>query len=375
MNIAKIIRKNLVNLPGWRTKRKIVVIESDDWGSVRIPSREIYNLFLSKGIPVDSYYMTKYDCLESDDDLLNLFEILSLFSDKNGASPVITANTVVANPDFERISGFKKKEYYYELITDTYKKYPNHKSVMQLWKDNGIGKRMLWPQFHGREHLNVRYWMKTINGKAFSENLAFDNKSLLGLFVPGEPVQNYNYMAAFEYDFIDHMNEIELITREGLNLFEKIFGFKSKSFIASCAVQGEHIDIILKNGGVHFHQSGQQFRPLGGGKYKVINRFWGQNNKEGQIYWRRNCTFEPSRNHSFDWVDSCLAEMNIAFNWGKPAVINSHRVNYIGSIFPENRDKSLRSLKKLIDTSLHIWPDLEFMTSDELGDLIIQSKR
>ena len=30
------------NIPGWRTKRKIVVIESDDWGSIRMPSLKVF---------------------------------------------------------------------------------------------------------------------------------------------------------------------------------------------------------------------------------------------------------------------------------------------------------------------------------------------
>ncbi|NTW32234.1 MAG: hypothetical protein HGB12_06370 [Bacteroidetes bacterium] len=31
------------NIPGWRTDRKILVIESDDWGSIRMPSKETYS--------------------------------------------------------------------------------------------------------------------------------------------------------------------------------------------------------------------------------------------------------------------------------------------------------------------------------------------
>ena len=103
MRLEKTIRKNLVNIPGWRTNRKIVVIESDDWGSIRMPSREVYEALLSKGIPVDKFYFTKYDCLESEEDLQFLFETLSTIKDRNGAHPVITANSVVANPDFIRI--------------------------------------------------------------------------------------------------------------------------------------------------------------------------------------------------------------------------------------------------------------------------------
>jgi len=370
LDIKKAIRKNLVNLPGWRTKRKIVVIESDDWGSIRIPSREVYELLLRNGIPVDKYYFTKNDCLESETDLISLFETLSSIKDKNLNHPVITANSVVANPDFIKIAESDKREYHYELITETYKKYPNHSKVMKYWKEYGMNQRMLWPQYHGREHLNVKHWMQVINTGILSENLAFENKTLLGLSVPGEPIQKYNYMAAFEFDSPEHAIEIEKITADGLMLFNRIFGFKSRSFVPSCSIQGEHIDQVLYEGGIMYHQCGQQFRPIGEGKIKAINRFWGQRNKYNQMYWRRNCTFEPSRNQDYDWVDSCLKEINIAFRWGKPAVINSHRVNYIGSIFPENRSKSLKSLKKLLNKALRKWPDLEFMTSDNMGDII-----
>jgi len=374
MKLKKTIRKNLVNIPGWRTNRKIVVIESDDWGSIRMPSREAYELLLSKGIPVKTSYFLKYDCLESEEDLYSLFEVLSSFRDINGNCPVITANSVVANPDFEKIRESEKREYFYEPITESYKRYPDHKQSLDIWKKEGMAKKLLWPQFHGREHLNVNKWMNAINSSDKWELEAFENNVLLGLGRKSNKSRQYNYMASFEYSGPDEWESLNNIAYEGLALFDKIFGFSSKSFVAPCAIRGDHLDEILKENGVLFHQCGQQFIPIESGSLKMINRFWGQRNEQGQIYWRRNSTFEPSRNPSFDWVDSCMAEMNIAFRWRKPVVINSHRVNYIGSIVPENRENSLRLLKKLIHTALYKWPDIEFMSSDSLGDEISNSK-
>jgi hypothetical protein len=43
MNLRDILGKYYINLRGWKTKRKIVVIESDDWGSIRMPSPESFN--------------------------------------------------------------------------------------------------------------------------------------------------------------------------------------------------------------------------------------------------------------------------------------------------------------------------------------------
>jgi hypothetical protein len=38
--------RNLSNIPGWRTNRKIVVIESDDWGAICMASKEISDMLL-----------------------------------------------------------------------------------------------------------------------------------------------------------------------------------------------------------------------------------------------------------------------------------------------------------------------------------------
>src|SRR5665648_998167 len=88
--------RNLLNIPGWRTNRRIVVIESDDWGSVRMPSIEVYEKFLKAGIRVDKDPYCRYDSLATKDDLEALFEVLSSVMDSTGRRAVLTANSVVA---------------------------------------------------------------------------------------------------------------------------------------------------------------------------------------------------------------------------------------------------------------------------------------
>jgi len=364
------IKRNYINFRGWSTKRKILVIESDDWGAVRMPSREVYDKFISKGIPVNNHYFAKNDCLESNSDIEALFGVLSKHKDLHGNNAVITANAVVANPDFEKIAASGKKVYSYESIVETYNRYPAHDKVFKMWTNEGISEKLLWPQFHGREHVNVQNWMKVINSSSKAELLAFDTNTILGMPVLGEVADNFNYMAAFEYKNISEQKAIEEITIDGLKIFKDLFGFSSESFIASCGIQGSHIDKILAEGGVKYHQNGHQFRPLSDGTVKPEQKIWGQKNDFEQIYWRRNATFEPSKEPSKDWVDCCLADINTAFRWGKPAVINSHRVNYSGGIFIENRHNTLKYLDGLLSTILKKWPDVEFKTSEELGNII-----
>ena len=81
----------------------------------------------------------------------------------------------------------------------------------------------------------------------------------------------------------------------------------------------------------------------------------------------RNCHFEPSWDPNFDPVDNCLAEIAAAFKWGKPATISTHRLNYIGCIDENNRAKNLRLFSFLLSEIIKNWPELEFITSVELG--------
>ena len=113
--------------------------------------------------------------------------------------------------------------------------------------------------------------------------------------------------------------------------------------------------------------------PNGNGTYKTMNRHCGYINKFEQIYLRRNVTFEPSRASDFDWVNSCMEETKIAFRWDKSAIINSHRDNFIRTIFKENRENGLRLLSNSISAILKERPDVEFNSSYQQDDFMKHS--
>jgi hypothetical protein len=120
------LKKNISNLFGWRTDRKIIVIESDDWGSIRMPSREVFKILKNKGIELERGDAKRYnlnDTLASSKDLGKLFEVLYKYKDNNGRHPVFTAITIVANPDFEQIEKANFNKYVCEPFTETLKRY------------------------------------------------------------------------------------------------------------------------------------------------------------------------------------------------------------------------------------------------------------
>jgi len=364
-------KKNISNLPGWITNRKIVVFESDDWGSIRMPSCEVYKKLENAGLDLrsrDAERYNLYDSLASKTDLEELFNILMSFKDSRGNYPVFTAVTVVANPDFEKIKKADFKEYYFEPFTETLKSYKGCENSFDLWK-KGIEEKLFIPQMHGREHLNVLMWLRALRNGDKNTIIAF-NEGMWG-FVPDHNTLPGIY---FQQAFLpDNPAEIELhkkVIIDGLNLFEKIFGFRAKYFVPPNGLFNNSLNKTLLENGIKYRSSSKiQKEPLGNGKYRKVIHWLGQKDRNGIRYITRNCVFEPSQ-PGRDWIDSCLNDIKIAFRWHKPAIISTHRVNYIGALRLENRDRGLRQLNLLFTEITKRWPDIEFMTTPELGKII-----
>jgi hypothetical protein len=371
-NFKKNIFRNLSNIPGWCTSKKIVVFESDDWGSIRMSSVENFNGLKLKGIDETKNHYNLFDSLESNDDIELLFELLSKYKDKNNQHPVFTGVTIVGNPDFEKIKMNNFQQYYYEPFTETLKKYPKHDRVFGMLK-NGYSNRLFVPVFHGREHLNVKRWMTALKSNNKSIQTAFDYKVTgISKGINGEKIPNLQ--AAFDIDKPEDVYDLESILTTGLELFKNLYGFNSEYFVPTNGPFNNSLEKLISDLGVQFINTSKiQIEPLGNGQYKKNIRFIGQKNSFNQVYITRNCFFEPVSMEypsNTDWVNNCLKEIETAFKWNKPAIISTHRVNYTGFLYPENRAKGLKQLSELITRILKLWPNVEFMTSVELGNLI-----
>lgn len=370
MNINQYISRTLVNLPGFKTKRKIVVIESDDWGSVRMPSREVYDYLIRQGHKVDNLSFNRYDSLACETDLSLLFDVLHSVKDKNNTPAVITANTVVTNPDFLRIKAVDYQRYYYQPFTETLKHYSNHEHSFKLWKQ-GMEAEVFRPQFHGREHLNVTRWMKALQNNTGKARFACD----LGMFdfSESEKVSENTFVDALNFEKEDELNFQKQSIIEGLNMFEKIFGYKSTTFIAPCYIWDKMLESDLATMGIRGIQGGwYQLQPTAGNnaEFKKKLHYMGQKNLYHQRYLVRNAAFEPSINQHINWVSDVIQRATLAFVLHKPLIINSHRLNFIGNIDKKNREQNLALLAQLLKEITKRWPDVEFMSSDKLVEIM-----
>ena len=358
---------------GFHTERHLVVIESDDWGSIRMPSAEVYRKLQKAGDHPENDAFLRNDCLENVTDLTALFAVLTSTKDKNGSPAVVTANFAMANPDFDKIDPINGT-YFFEPFTDTYKRYYPDQDVFSCVQD-GIKSSCFVPQLHCREHMNVNRWMSDLKQKKSDTVLAFQNH-MIGIGAAFSQENPFGYMDAFNSNFTSGA-ELSNIVHEAMGIFENTFGKKSETFVASCFVWDDSLEKSLAGVGVRGIQSGcWQNIPVGienGNAMKRRLRFLGQKNRIGQVYTVRNCAYEPAyQQNPTKSAKECYDQIMRAFQNRKPAIINSHRFNYIGSINRENARENLKGLSWLLHTIMKNIPDVEFISTPELLRIIDQ---
>ena len=359
-------KKALINVRGWSTSRRIVVLVSDDWGSIRTPSEAALDGLRKHGIKVDKCHYMLNDRLESGDDLERLFNLLQSFTDARGRSPILTANFLTANPDFERIRRSNFSDYFSESIVQTYEASAGADRNMSIWQE-ATGKKICLPQSHGREHLNVTRWMSDLQHNDSAARTAFDY-GVFGLSAHTTVPRRESYLAAFDGAENEDGGGHHQIVSDALLTFREIFGFESRSFIAPNYVWGPAVERAAGEHGVDYIQSGtMQWLPAQA--LKVRRRHYqGERNIAGQRYVVRNVHFEPASDASTDWVGQALKEIDLAFKLRKPAVVSTHRVNFMGGLRVANRDRGLFLFESLLAEVIKRWSGIEFLSAVELGD-------
>ncbi|MDZ7693179.1 MAG: hypothetical protein U5K69_19005 [Balneolaceae bacterium] len=84
----------------------------------------------------------------------------------------------------------------------------------------------------------------------------------------------------------------------------------------------------------------------------------------------RNVFFEPTLYPSDDLIKKTIWRIEEAFKLNKPAIICSHRLNFVGNMCKDNRDRNLALLSELLKAISEQWPDVEYMSTMELGKVM-----
>lgn len=363
-----------LSFKSFSSNRQLLIIESDDWGSLRTKNKQTLDKLNTISPAVKEDRFTQLDSIASTDDLSALFDVLDSVKDFKGNSACLTANVCTANPDFNALKASGFQEFYYKPFTETLEEYSSRDDLLQLWK-NGEQQKLFKPQLHGREHVHASMWLAELRA---------GNKELLKAFelesfgIPYKSVlykKRKNIQAALDRYYI--AGEIEFQKqwiKDSAQIFKDTFGYYSKSFIAPAYIWHNDLYSDLVDSNVKSLQGIKlQYEP----KNKLSNdynkklHYTGEIDKNSNlIYTTRNAFFEPASATEKDWVSATLKGVDDAFKKNKPAIIGSHRINYIGSLNEKNRTNNLDMLKTILKAIVLKYPKVEFINSAELADII-----
>jgi hypothetical protein len=325
---------------------KLIIIESDDWGMERGLTPESLKWAEQKyGKKVFSRWTT--DALETGEDLQKLMNVLSYHAHKFSSPPVITANFITHNVDYESRDILRMRP-----ITEGFNS--ESEDVRPLYK-KAIEEKFIFPQLHGYAHCNLsktEAYFKTADGRE-----AFDNK----FFTVGTTFKKTDGFLRGELSENEHATRIA----EATKVFEKFFGTRSQTLIPPHFIIDKSFLPMLAELGISYLQAGRGLIDSNGNKYNVPP-FW----KMKKLTWGvRNARLDPHPDYNFDGV-KCLKDIQIAFEHKQPAILDFHRVNFSGKFAKGYRDHSLKELDNVLKGIYKKWPDARFINSTQILDYI-----
>jgi len=361
------LRNHVKNITGWRSNRKIVCFAVDDYGNVRLASAKAMDAIERKGIRLQGRY-DRFDALDTRQDYEQLFEVLQSVKDSNGRHAIFTTYALSCNADY--VASIEKNEYVPQQLDKTYEllsaEDPDaYEGAFDLLHE-GIAKGFIKPQYHGREHININVFNALLADKHPILLAILEQRCLTDM--PGHvKYPNVRISEAFAFWEEAEIARHKEILRDGLNRFEKVYGYPAQTFTPPAMHLHPSLYNFMASFGIKAIDMPRRHEVhMGEGIYQKERNVTGSKSGQKYVTIVRNCLFEPNSS-PIDWVNTTYNQIKASFFWRKPAIISSHRVNFCGHIDPTNREKGLAQLRILLEKIVQTWPDVEFMSVDELA--------
>ena len=329
--------------------RPIVLIQSDDWGRVGIPSAETLERLIAAGASVGRSRWDYYG-LESEGDLVSLRDVLAGIHDREGRSPCMTANFVMANADLAHMQEEGFREFRWVGIDRGFPR-PWGEHLLHVYRDL-VATGAFEPALHGFTHFNTIALMQCLREQSErgrrSRLLVAHGVPYLASWTP-----EYNFALVTRgkrEQFLDEGAQDDWIAA-GVRLFVDVFGRAPR---ASCA-PGYRANAVTRQ--LWKKHQIEAVQSVGDGPLSV---------NLGLLDLQRNVTFEPVLDEG-DVVAQALAQARGAVARGAPVVICTHSINYL-TRFVGSADRSRELLRKLRVSLVECFPDLRFARTDEVID-------
>jgi hypothetical protein len=360
-NLYHRYRKDEKNFGSFKIDQHIIIFDSDDWGCQRIHGRDEKN-FLSSypGFrPHDPF--EDGDVLETSKDFENLSHLLLSFKDSAGRHPIFTLNYVVNNLKYSSDSLVKKEgAFQFESLTNTYVRM----GVPFIWDSSSSfnNPKVFAFSLHAFAHLNQTRFLNDISSNSNGAKDFYNN----GVTASTDPTAFFCYMDEMGGGKQSVSSDLSVLSK-AINQFSSIFGERSLSFTPSCGViEKSAIKKICTLGNFRCLKISDGFyRSWGGSHYSKHPFRTGQKIPGTKTrFLCRNCDFEPIFSND-QAVELCLNDINNAFSKKKPAIISTHRMNYVCGFDEKSYLKRMAMLSDLLSRILSQYPDAVFMSSDE----------
>ena len=320
------------------TRARAVVLESDDWGLCGfVPDHDTLVAFGTVR-PPESRYPPVYggSTLEDSTAVTDLCGVLAAHRGRDGLPALLQPNYIVASLACEPLVG--AEEYGGRLLARIDQQYGWFRYELprlpRLYERRGllpsvragVQSGVWYPEFHGSYHYDPQRRRDAVAADSAAREAACRGV----LPFPGDS-------KAWELgpwrDSADLMQELDA----ALAVFTELFGRRPASVIAPDYTWDERNERMWSQRGLTIIQAKrEQRRPrYAGGRplaraRKLIGRTSDRLRHRGRVYVERNCRLEPVQARGADAVVAdCLGQIRRAWRSGEPAVVETHRINYV----------------------------------------------
>ncbi len=313
----------------------VLIIESDDWGA---------------------------GPLEQASALKAIANLLSRYQDNQGRHPGMTLGLIFGIPDSEKIKASDFNTYH-RLSLDNKDFAPIRNAINQ-----GVEKNVFSLQLHGMEHFWPPSLLAAVNHQPELRALLENERWLMTEQLPSH-LQS-RWVDASELPSRSLSNEVIVsAVLEEVEAFQAIFECQPTVVVPPTFVWNNSVEQA-------WYQSGLKrivtpgFRCIGRNKQggtisdpSVLSN--GQHHSSGLQTIVRDAYFEPSLGHS---AESALEHLKARSRLAKPTLLETHRFNFIQS--QAEMDNALEALEQLLIQSLREYPNLMFISTDQLGQAL-----
>ncbi len=304
--------------------QKAVVLESDDWGLAAWSPDEQAHRVLT-GMPAfrtPAGRLYGRSTLESAEDVRELAVVLLSIKGRDGLPPVLQANTIVGNPDYDALvpPNFPVAT----LPVVMHPEFPSRWQRPGLWQAvrRAEGDGVWWAELHGLHHLPATAWLHALRRGADDARRAHANATPICAAVE----------SSGEYDAAEsrQVRSADLIA--AIAGFRQLFGRAPSSFCPP----DYRFDDWLEDEAERLGLTTLQGKPeQAGGHWAALRRRWLMlhfpHRKGARFYLPPRIAFEPrgnARPQGRVGHEAALRATRAAWKRGQPAMLSSHRLNF-----------------------------------------------